>query len=66
MTVAYEGEVRCADCWDGYTVHAPDGGPCTAVKGEHERFPCPCRGFRWVHPDGPAVGSYTDPPEGRR
>lgn len=59
--------VACHACGHGYPDHDPDGGHCTAELG----YPpvrrsgvlcCPCPGFRWVDPDGPAVGSYTDPP----
>jgi hypothetical protein len=59
---AAAGEIRCQRCLDGYSLHQPDG-PCTAIKGEHERIPCLCPGFRWVAVDGPAVGSYREPPQ---
>lgn len=55
-------ELVCRRCWDPYGEHAPDGGACGAVKGEHEKVPCVCPGFRWVDPDGPPVGSYGDRP----
>jgi hypothetical protein len=63
MTSWGSWEVRCAVCLDTYGQHAPDGGHCRAVKGEHEPIPCPCPGFRWVPADGPPVGSYDDPPQ---
>jgi hypothetical protein len=47
-------------CVHPYPEHADAGGPCRHVV--NDRFPCTCTGFRWVDPDGPAVGSYADPP----
>jgi hypothetical protein len=66
MTAA-AGEIRCRRCLDGYTVHEPDGGHCTAIKGGEvhpgDTVPCVCPGFVWVDPWGAPVGSYADPPQ---
>lgn len=52
-------EVDCAACGDPYRQHA-GGGRCRARDGDGH---CPCLGFRWVDPAGPAVGSYREPPQ---
>lgn len=46
----------CADEDGGHPYYAHlTGGRCF-VEG------CDCPGFLWVAPDGPAVGSYREPP----
>lgn len=40
---------------------------CGASYSEHQRYggACPdtgCPGFLWIDPEGPPVGSYSDPP----
>lgn len=52
-----ESDVHCRrpGCGDPYREHAPGGGHCR-VHG------CDCPGMRWVDVDGPAVGSYSQPP----
>lgn len=60
--------VHCHGCGHGYPEHEPDGGACRAAEAgpvlrREGPLPCGCPGFRWVDPDGPAVGSYTDPPQ---
>lgn len=55
------GAVTCRRCVHPYPAHEDAGGPCQEVI--NGRFPCLCPGMQWVAPDGPAVGSYTDPPQ---
>jgi hypothetical protein len=52
--------VPCRRCTHGYPAHRDAGGPCGEVI--NDRFPCLCPGMQWVDPDGPSVGSYSDPP----
>jgi len=57
-----DGAIKCArpGCRD------EDGGhPYAAHEYLTHRClvaDCDCPGFLWVHPDGPHVGSYNDPP----
>ena len=54
------GAVPCQRCTHPYPEHEDAGGHCREVI--NGRFPCLCPGMQWVDPQGPAVGSYTDPP----
>lgn len=59
--------VPCQGCGHGYPDHEADGGHCTAAIGTplvplSRALPCPCPGFRWVDPAGPATG-YHRPPQ---
>lgn len=53
--------VPCRSCTHPYPIHQNTGGHCRHVI--NDAMPCPCAGFQWVDPAGPAVGSYTDPPD---
>ena len=61
--------IACRGCSHGYLEHDNTGGHCGGRIGGFSApataLPCPCPGFRWVDPGGPAVGSYRDPPSAR-
>lgn len=54
-------DVACArpGCAHSFRLHAPR----EVGRGRCAEDGCWCVAFRWVAPDGPAVGSYGEPPQ---